>query len=202
MTLEEFADVFAVLAIQLRQTDADEATIRAYFEPLKALEIATVRLAAERLSREAEWFPKTSEWLTMVSRIRYERRQALDAVLRRLSMPLCEACRDTGMALGTDNRARRCRCQDQREREVAGIRPLPALPPAEFPEDPASVAMLEQMGAALAERHVMPRVRLVSEGARRSLSIGDLEAHADDPILAAELERRRGPKRVPIQEDR
>ena len=138
MTLEEFADVFALLAIQLRFTDADEATIRAYYEPMKHCAIETVRLAAERFAREpganAGWFPKTPEWLAMIGAIRYERSQALSQALRRLPEPLCRACGDTGMARDeSTNRVSRCTCHALRELEIAGVRPLPALLPARPP---------------------------------------------------------------------
>ena len=76
MTLSEFANVFAPLAIQLRQTDADEATIRCYYEAMKDLEIEFVAMAAVRLAKESDWFPKTSEWRTMAATIERERVEA------------------------------------------------------------------------------------------------------------------------------
>lgn len=98
MTLPEFANVFATLAVQLRQTDADEVTIRSYFEVLKDCELGFVRLAAERFARTAEWFPKTSEWRAATIAIAIEQRDSQREQLRRLPAPVCETCGDTGWA--------------------------------------------------------------------------------------------------------
>lgn len=96
MTLREFADMFALLAVQLRQTDADEALIRGYYEGLQDLEPELLKAAADRLSRAAEWFPKTSDWRTAAEAIRRERIDAQRAHLRKAPRPVCCVCDDTG----------------------------------------------------------------------------------------------------------
>lgn len=129
MTLEEFAQVFGTLAIQLRQTDADEATIRSYFSVLQDLEIELVRMAAAEFAKSAEWFPKTAEWRQAVAKVETQRAEALRARLRRLSAPICRACDDTGwMLTGEPLRASACDCRRLRRLEILGRRPFPALP--------------------------------------------------------------------------
>ncbi len=129
MTLQEFSQLFAVLAVQLRQTDADEATIRGYFKALSDLDVELVALASERLARTAEWFPKTSEWREMTLKIERERLEQQRAVLRersKLGQPLCTACEDTGWEPGPDG-VRKCACLATRRLEVLGRRPMPLL---------------------------------------------------------------------------
>jgi hypothetical protein len=53
VNVPEFANVFALLAVQLRQTDADEALIRGYYEGLQDLELELLKAAAEWLSHGA-----------------------------------------------------------------------------------------------------------------------------------------------------
>jgi hypothetical protein len=130
MTLPEFTPVFALLATQLRATDADEITIRSYFESMKDLEIELVAMAADRLARTAEWFPKTSEWREAVARVEHSRIEAQRAVLRNLKEPLCAACLDTGWALTDNARAKRCDCMRLRRMEILGRQPFPQLPEA------------------------------------------------------------------------
>lgn len=127
MTLTEFAHVFAPLAIQLRQTDADEATIRFYFEALKDLDVEFVAMAAVRHAKESDWFPKTSEWRAMAATIEAERREAQRALLKKLRSPLCGACDDTGWARDAVDRVSRCDCQTLRRLEVLGRRPWPSV---------------------------------------------------------------------------
>jgi hypothetical protein len=127
MTLAEFAEVFAVLAMQLRQTDADEATIRAYYAALKDVEPDFLRMAALRLATDAAWFPKTSEWRALAATIERERVEAQRALLRDLPVALCAACDDTGWTRDADNRVSRCGCQQVRRLEVRGRRPWPAV---------------------------------------------------------------------------
>lgn len=129
MNLPDFAQVFAKLAIQLRQTDADEATIRGYFESMKDLEIELVAMAAERLARKAEWFPKTSEWRDATVKIEQERTEAQRAVLRNLPEPLCSDCFDTGWAI-VQGGVKPCSCIRLRRMEVLGRQPMPQLPEA------------------------------------------------------------------------
>lgn len=135
MTLAEFGNIFGILALQLRCTDADEATIRAYYAALKDLTLELVQMAAERLAREpgpnAAWFPKTAEWRDLVFTIARERRidqQNRLTHLHRRGSFLCTVCEDTGMAPRANGRFGRCDCQDLRALEIIGRRPLPQLP--------------------------------------------------------------------------
>lgn len=132
MTLEQFADIFALLAVQLRQTDADEVTIRAYFKALQDIEPELLAMAATRLADTAEWFPKTSEWREAAARIERERTDELAARLRKLPKPLCSACDDTGWARVGEG-VSKCDCRTLRRLEVLGRRPMPALPEGESP---------------------------------------------------------------------
>src|SRR5438132_2265035 len=128
MTLVQFQEMFAKLAIQLRQTDGDEATIRSYYKALSDLEPEFVAMAAERLSKTAEWFPKTSEWCAMAKQIERERQDQLKATLRNRSAPLCTACDDTGWRGKGESQVTPCECRELRRLEVLGRRPMPALP--------------------------------------------------------------------------
>jgi hypothetical protein len=47
LTVPEFADMFALLAVQLRQTDADEAVIRGYYDGLHDVDPEFLKAAAE-----------------------------------------------------------------------------------------------------------------------------------------------------------
>lgn len=130
MTLAEFANVFGVLALQLRFTEADEATIRAYFEVLKECELEFVQMAATRFAtctgENASWFPKTAEWREATAKVEADRHEQQRAILRSLTDPLCTACRDTGWARNeTTNRVERCDCSRLRRLELLGRRPMP-----------------------------------------------------------------------------
>jgi hypothetical protein len=134
MTLPEFTNVFAVLAVQLRQTDADEPTIRGYFESLKDLELELISAAAEQLARASLWFPKTSEWRAAVEKIRTERIEQQRAWLRTAPRPLCATCDDTGweaLAIVEHGQPVRrvapCRCRAERRAELMGQVPMPRL---------------------------------------------------------------------------
>lgn len=129
MTLEQFAEIFALLAVQLRFADADEATIRGYFEALKDLEPELVAMAAKKFGASAEWFPKASEWRESVHLIEHQRTEELRAHLRRLPAYLCTGCQDTGWAHDeATNSVSPCGCRRLRRLEVLGRRPWPALP--------------------------------------------------------------------------
>lgn len=131
MTLIEFTNIFAPLAVQLRFTDADEATIRTYYAAMKDLETEFVAMSAERLATLAERFPTTPTWRAMVRTIERERRDELRARLRSRTTPLCLACNDTGWKEATGLLAGRvtvCECRELRWLEVLGRRPMPALP--------------------------------------------------------------------------
>lgn len=129
MTLQEFSQVFAPLALQLRATDADEAMVRAYFMALKDVPIEFLAMAAQRLAKRGEWFPKTSEWLEAATRIEVERIEQQREMLRKLPAPLCLSCDDTGWEPCGDG-VRPCACRSVRRLEVLGRRPWPALPEA------------------------------------------------------------------------
>lgn len=138
MTFQEFTPIFAMLAVQLRATDADEATARAYFQALQHCEVEFVKDAAIKLGRATNqdgesWFPKTGEWLTATTRVEWDRKIAQQAFLRSLPVPLCRDCSDSGWSLNASGRATRCSCQRLRRLELLGRRPYPALPPV--PDD-------------------------------------------------------------------
>jgi len=137
MTLQEFTPIFAVLATQLRATDADEAMIRAYYLALKDVPAEFLAMAAQRMAKTGgavegdnrHWFPKTSEWLAMARKVEAERIAQQRELLRKLPAPLCQACDDTGWEPNGD-RVRPCACRSVRRAEVLGRRPWPALPEA------------------------------------------------------------------------
>ena len=137
MTLAEFSQIYAVLAMQLNDTNADEAKIRGYYRAMSDLEVEFVALAAERLAHTAEWFPKTSEWRAAARRVERDRDDELRARLKKLQSPLCRACEDTGWrASGPENRFMACECRNLRRLEVLGRRPMSALPAQEPAGDP------------------------------------------------------------------
>jgi hypothetical protein len=139
MTLRQFANTFARLAVQLRFVEADEATIRCYYEAMMHCALELVQMAADRFASEAGtngekvWFPGTPEWLGMIGRIEFERRADQAARIRLRSRaglpPLCEVCGDTSFA-NVGNRVRPCDCRQTRRKEVLGLRPMPEIPPA------------------------------------------------------------------------
>lgn len=135
MTLSDFASVFAVLAVQLRATDADEITIKSYYEPLKDLELEFVQMAAVEMAKQGgshgdnpHWFPKSSEWRALAWKVERDRIAEQREILRKLPAPLCQACDDTGWDRSDDDRVHRCDCRTLRRLEVLGRRPMPALP--------------------------------------------------------------------------
>lgn len=136
MTLSEFAEVFGMLAMQLRAGDIDELTVRAYYARLKHLEPEFVEAAAARLADRCQFFPKVAEWLGEVRAVERERLDAQRERLRHLPSPACSACDDTGWERAADC-VKPCGCRRLRRAEVLGRRPLPALPPAATSEEPA-----------------------------------------------------------------
>lgn len=152
MTFDQFAPMFATLAIQLREKDADVATARGYFIALKDLEPEFVALAATRLATTAEWFPKTPEWRAMARTIERERTDEVKARLRKLPTPLCLACDDTGFRPAEGlftGRVIACECRELRRLEVLGRRPMPQLPAAteDTDVDPRMVAAADELAA-------------------------------------------------------
>lgn len=168
MTLPEFANIFGILALQLRCTDADEAMIRAYFAVLKDLELELVQLAAVQFASQpgdnAAWFPKTAEWKAAARTIATQRMAVIQETLRKrrqYRQPLCLACEDTGWVRGEDARMRRCACSEQRRLEAIGRRPLPALPSGQAPaDDPVAAETIRALVTQLAHKRHMPRVRI------------------------------------------
>jgi hypothetical protein len=142
MTLAEFAPVFAVLAKQLRATDADEMDIRAYYAALRDVPLELVQMAAHEMGRsggarvgeDRHWFPKASEWRERVARVERRRLEQQQHVLRQRALaglsPLCSACEDTGWS-ARDGGVVPCGCRKLRRLEVLGRQPMPALPEGE-----------------------------------------------------------------------
>ncbi len=154
MTLQQFSEIFALLAVQLRFTDADEATIRGYFRALKDIEPELIAMAAERFSLGASivdgvvWFPKAPEWRSMARKVEMDRREELDVILRRRRIAgeeLCRACDDTGWAKNEAGRVARCSCREARRLEILGRRPMPTLPAYEPKGDLAQIEKAEQL---------------------------------------------------------
>jgi hypothetical protein len=139
MTFEQFAPMFAALALQLQAKDADAVMARAYYLALKDLEPEFVALAAQRMAKQGgsdarkldqspHWFPKTSEWRVEAAKAEADRIAELKARLRKLREPLCSACEDTGWDRRQDDRVVPCSCRSLRRLEVLGRRPMPQLP--------------------------------------------------------------------------
>jgi hypothetical protein len=152
MTFEQFAPIFATVAIQLQARDADDVMARAYFKALKDLEPEFVAMAAVRLADSAEWFPKTSEWRTLARSIERERTEEVKARLRRLPTPLCLACDDTGWKAVHGlypGRVVACDCRELRRLEVLGRRPMPRLPPPAVTGDPPPLDTDPRVAAAV-----------------------------------------------------
>lgn len=156
MTYEQFFDIFAPLAMQLRFSDADGPTARAYYKALDDLELEFVAMAAQRFAKQVNadgeaWFPKTGEWRAMAAKVEHERTEELRLRLRKLRTPICAVCGDTGFALNSDtNRASRCDCQKLRRLEILGRRPMPTLPEGEREGDPTQLTRVEAAATALA----------------------------------------------------
>lgn len=123
MTTREFGVVFAKLAMQLRATDVDEATIRSYFEALSDLPLEAVRMAQEAFSREPgrKWLPTSAEW----------RERALGASQAQLRKALpsgrtepwrveCESCEDTGWIFGLECDGGAAQWPEQQPKELRG----------------------------------------------------------------------------------
>lgn len=104
MSYADFAKVFGVLAVQLRATDVDATTIRAYFHVLKDQALEAIQRSAAALAREPgrKFFPTTAEWLTAAveSNARVFREHLLSARDEPWRLD-CERCEDTGWTLHT-----------------------------------------------------------------------------------------------------
>ncbi len=104
MTYAEFVNVFAILAVQLRATDCDESTSRAYYHALKDQSLESIQSSAVELARESgrRFFPTTAEWLTAAKESKT--RVFRDHLLSAREDPWrteCERCDDTGWTLHT-----------------------------------------------------------------------------------------------------
>lgn len=163
MTLQQFSEVFALLAVQLRFTDADEATIRGYYKALSDVEMELIAMAAQRFAQGESineqgqaWFPKAPEWRAMAAKVEKDRTIELDGILRKrriVGAPLCRECDDTGWSMNaTTKRYERCSCREMRRLEVLGRRPMPALPAASDASVPVNAAVI---ATALARTKVM-----------------------------------------------
>jgi hypothetical protein len=152
VTLAEFAVIYSTLCVQLRHTDVDSVTVRAYYRVLGDLELEFVKLAAERLATTAEWFPKTAEWRKTARAVERERTEELQARLRKRREPLCLGCDDTGWRESAESgRFQACDCRRLRRLEVLGRRPMPELPPAsdeDAPPDPRVTTAVQALAAA------------------------------------------------------
>lgn len=139
MTLQEFSQIFALLAVQLGDTNADEVKIRAFYKALEDLDVELVAMAAQRLGRSLvndkgeAWMPKAPEWRAVVAKIEQERHDQQRDIIRKRRIagapPLCAICEDTGWE-SNGRRYRHCACLNLRRLEVLGRRPMPALPEA------------------------------------------------------------------------
>lgn len=127
MSFEAFSEIFAMLAIQLRSTDADEAMARAYYVTLKDLDVELVAMAAEALAKSGEWFPKTSEWREAVHQVEHRRKEHQRALMRKSLTAWCQACSDTGWEHLEAGGVRPCSCASLRRMEILGRRPWPLL---------------------------------------------------------------------------
>jgi hypothetical protein len=164
LTLSNFTPVFVALAVQLRQTDADELAIRAYYDALKDLEFEFVAMAAKSLAASAEWFPRTSQWRAAAARVERERVAEQRAYMKKLRSPLCAVCSDTGWAPDEDDRVHPCNCRSERRLELLGQRPWPRLESGavtETSDGPSTPAETAAFMASLRERGLTPQIRVM-----------------------------------------
>ena len=125
-----FLQAIARLAVAQREPEPDLLQIRTNFEALQDCEIEFVVAAADRLIANSAWFPKANEWRQMARKIERERVEAQKTRLRKLPVPLCGECHDTGWRQSDDaNSFAQCACLTQRRLEVLGRVP-PSLPAA------------------------------------------------------------------------
>lgn len=156
MSLQQFSEIFALLAVQLRFTDADETAIRGYYRALSDIEPELIAMAAQRFALGASitdgqaWFPKAPEWRAMAAKVEKDRREELDVILRKRRFAgeeLCRACDDTGWARLESGGVEPCECRKARRLEVLGRRPLPTLPACEPDGDTSQLAKVSLMAA-------------------------------------------------------
>jgi hypothetical protein len=100
MDRQRFTQCFNRLAVALRlpAEEGDAAMKQVYWDALAGLPIEAIEDAARKFTASAEWFPKTSEWLSVGEQARSTR--ALTALLPEPREDAwrdeCEACGDTG----------------------------------------------------------------------------------------------------------
>jgi hypothetical protein len=139
-----FAAAFSTMAVATRSAEPDLTQMQVYFDALRHLDIEFVTKAATRLARE-KFFPSVGAWDAAARQIERECRDAQQDFLRRLPVPLCAACSDTGwFDVGpgvtdamhqAESRFRRCDCQALRRLELLGRSPWPALRGSSEPPD-------------------------------------------------------------------
>src|SRR5262249_55530423 len=96
MNLQQFTDLYVRLAIVLRG-DADAPAISAYYALLKDVPLVFLTMAAERIAKSSEWFPKPVQWGEMAECIERERQDDQRRLLRAIApRRLCAECDDTG----------------------------------------------------------------------------------------------------------
>jgi hypothetical protein len=95
----EFGKVFAILATQLRWTDADEMAVRSYYEALRGESLEAIKAAAQKFAQEAgrRFFPTTAEWAEASRHVTTESlRKALPPAREEPWSHECRDCEDTG----------------------------------------------------------------------------------------------------------
>jgi len=99
MTERDFGLVFGKLAIQLQWRDADEVSIRSYYEVLKDLPLEAIQASAAAFAKERgrKYFPPAPEWHEKASAVALEQLKAkLQPEPQRAWTVECTKCDDTG----------------------------------------------------------------------------------------------------------
>lgn len=99
MSLQEFSEIFSLLAVQLRAQDADEATMRGYFVALKDAPVEAVAASAQAFAKEPDrrFFPTTAEWYQAAQNVTVETlRKSLPPARHEPWHHTCDLCEDTG----------------------------------------------------------------------------------------------------------
>lgn len=179
-----FAAAMARLCVALREKDPDAAQLRAYFDTLLEVPIEFVVEAIAEHQKAASWFPTAPQIRITATSIEHRRRTEQRQRLRQSGGLMCIKCDDTGFVIDpATTRASRCDCQALRQQELLGQRPLPALPPAPSAPDPSQFERVKAMVKPAIKAMPRPKFMVVTPEFEK--------AAEDDPILAAELARRR-----------
>lgn len=99
MTEREFGTVFAVLAMQLRWTDADEMAVRSYYQALQGVSLDALKASAQQFAQESgrRFFPTSAEWFEAAQHVTTESlRKALPPAREEPWVHDCRDCEDTG----------------------------------------------------------------------------------------------------------